>query len=98
MANMEQDSLLIQYFDGKFETIEVRLDDIDSTLIKQEANIDHHITRTDKLEKYVRENDALGTASTFNTSMIFMGLALTIMTFLIGKNFSMFKDIWKKLN
>ena len=109
MANMEQDSLLIQYFDGKFKTIEVRLDNIDSiasnnsvTLNKQALEIKHHISRTDVLETYVRSNDSLANASTTQTIMWSFGIVssifLTFVGFTISKNFDMFRDVWKKLN
>ena len=72
--------------------------------VKIKDDLKHHISRTDELQAYVEENDNISAASAMKSSkssmqvfMWIMGILSTIMLFMMGLNFEMFRDIWKML-
>ena len=74
------------------------LENIDKNYKVVRSDLDNHIARTDALEKYVKNTDNFSHSKKIEYFLWIVSFAVGIMTFLMGLNFDMFKDIWKALN
>ena len=50
MSDKEQILKALEKFDNKIDKLDHRLDAVEKILVKQEANIEHHVKRTDVAE------------------------------------------------